>query len=278
MGDFLAIQNDWNEYVNVLPIYMQEIKDCLITIANGDLTRLIDMEFGGDYASIKQSVNHITENLHKTMSDISAASDSVYSGARQISDNATVLSEGTNAQATSVEKLSSSFAIIAEQTEQNATNAKTANELANTSAHDAQVGNNAMKQTLEAMEGIKADSVNITGIIKTIQDVAFQTNLLALNAAVEAARAGEQGKGFSVVAEEVRNLASRSRDSAAETAELIGKSTAGVESGSAIAVTTAESLERIVSGADKVRDIINEITDASQVQAEAGTLPQKLPH
>jgi len=269
MGDFMAIKNDWNEYVKVLPVYMQEIEHCLEAIAGGVLTRTIDMAFEGDYANIKQSVNHITGNLHKTMSDISVASGSVYSGARQISQNAAALSEGTNTQATSVEKLSSSFAIISDQTEQNVANARRANSLADTSAHDAHEGHTAMRQTLSAMEGIKADSASITGIIKTIQGVAFQTNLLALNAAVEAARAGDHGRGFSVVAEEVGNLASRSRDSAAETAMLIGKSTEGVESGSAIAATTAEALDRIVSGADKVRDIINEITDASQIQAEA---------
>jgi len=269
MGDFLAIKNDWNEYVNVLPVYMKEIKDCLETIADGNLTRTIDMAFEGDYASIKQSVNHITANLHQTMSDISAASNSVYSGARQISKNAMVLSEGANTQAASVEKLSSSFAIITKQTEQNAANANAASALSNTSSGDAQDGFSAMKQTLEAMEGIKADSVSITGIVKTIQDVAFQTNLLALNAAIEAARAGEMGKGFSVVAEEVRSLANRSQVSATETAALIGKSTEGVESGSAIAATTAEALDRIVVGANKLKSIVNEIADASEAQTEA---------
>jgi methyl-accepting chemotaxis protein len=207
--------------------------------------------------------------LHKTLSDISAASSHVFSGAKQISSNAQTLAEGAGTQAASVEKLTSSFDLISKQTSQNAANANDANSLSNNSANDANEGYGAMKQTLEAMQGIKSDSDNITGIIKTIQDVAFQTNLLALNAAVEAARAGEHGKGFSVVAEEVRNLAGRSQTSATETAELIGKSKAGVDSGTAIAQATAEALERIVSGANKLRDIVSDIAGASEAQATA---------
>ncbi|MCL2216358.1 MAG: methyl-accepting chemotaxis protein [Defluviitaleaceae bacterium] len=269
MGDFLAIKNDWNEYVSVLPAVMKEISDCLGAISGGNLTRAITMEFEGDYDGVKLSVNNIAANLHKTMSEIQTASAQVLSGAQQISASATDLANGANIQANSISQLNTSVDLINQQTQQNAANAKVANALSNTSSDNARDGNDAMKQTLEAMHDIKTAAGDITKIIQAIEGIAFQTNLLALNAAVEAARAGEHGRGFSVVAEEVRSLAGRSQASASETTVLIESTNATVESGSAIANTTAESLDRIVENTNKVRDIVSAIADASQSQASA---------
>lgn len=268
-GDFLQMKNAVNSTISTLSSYISEITDTLSRVSSGDLTQSISREYVGSFVAIKDSLNNITSTLHKTMAEINAASAQVLSGAKQISTSAMDLANGATEQASSVQQLNASIDMISQQTKQNADNADEANTLSNKSTENARTGNDAMKQMLEAMLQIKESSNNISRIIKVIQDIAFQTNLLSLNAAVEAARAGEHGKGFSVVAEEVRNLAARSQTAATETTGLIEDSINRVETGSGIAESTAESLDVIVSNASEVLQIINSISTSSRNQAEA---------
>jgi methyl-accepting chemotaxis protein len=267
-GDFAEIKNAVNATISTLNNTITEVSGILSGMAGGDLTNNITSNYAGSFSEIKNSINNIAETLRKNMSEISAASEYVLEGAKRITSNAMELADGSQTQAASLEELNTTVEMINIQTRQFADNAREANTLSNKSTSNAQEGNEAMKQMLSAMMQIKDSSNNISKIIKVIQDIAFQTNLLALNAAVEAARAGEHGKGFAVVAEEVRSLAARSQDAAAETTNMINDSITRVESGTSIAEVTSTSLDSIVTSANEVLSLINNITTVANEQAD----------
>ena len=266
---FRKIADALKHTVGFIGDYVNEVNDKLHAMSGGDLTVHISREYIGDFVTIKDSINEISASLNKTMSEIHAASEQVFSGAKQISSSSMELANGATEQASSIEELTASIDMISNQTNQNAENAQEANTLSNESTKNAKEGNDAMRQMLESMGQIKESSQSISRINQVIQDIAFQTNLLALNAAVEAARAGDQGKGFAVVAEEVRSLAARSQEAATETTGMIEDSISRVDKGSGIAETTAEALSVIVSSAEEVLQLINQISDSSREQAEA---------
>ena len=268
-GIFGTIILHIDEMVRELSGYIEEITKDVMHIAGGNLTTVITREFIGDFAPIKEGLNILSDRLRKTVTEIYTSTDQMVLGVHQLSTSSADLANGTSAQASAVEQLNATIAVIREQTNQNTQSAATANELSIQSTQFADKGNEAMQQMLQSMSGIKESSGNISAIIKTIEDIAFQTNLLALNASVEAARAGEHGRGFAVVADEVRNLAGRSSTAAEETTSLIEDSITRVDSGSDITEITAKALASIVTSAGEVLEVISKITEASKSQAEA---------
>lgn len=264
---FTNISNHLNDSINNIKTYIDEISNVLGDMSSGNLAVEIKSEFNGDFVELKNSINTIIDKLNIDFVEINTSAEQVASGTQQVSDGSQEISQGATEQASSIEELSASVTQIAAQTTQNAANANEANELSIKAKNDAVDGNDKMNEMLESMKEINESSVNISKIIKVIDDIAFQTNILALNAAVEAARAGVHGKGFAVVAEEVRNLAARSADAAKETTALIEGSMNKVDAGTKIANETAQALANIVTGVEKAVELVGQIATASNEQA-----------
>ena len=121
---------------------------------------------------------------------------------------------------------------------------------------------------MNAMTRIHSSSDEIGKIIKTIEDIAFQTNILALNASVEAVRAGTAGKGFSVVADEVRNLAAKSAEAAQSTNNLINRSIQDVKIGTESTGHAVSAMQVINDCVQSIKQLMDEIAEASVQQSE----------
>lgn len=254
--------------LSTLSSYIRHICERLDSLAEGDLTVEMDMDYLGEFASIKESGTKIISSLNDTLSQLHQASEQVANGSEQVSSGAQALSQGATEQASSVEELAATLGELSGQVNANAENSRDVNQLISDTSKEIHKSNEKMESMVQAMSNINDCSSQIEKIIKTIEDIAFQTNILALNAAVEAARAGEAGKGFAVVADEVRNLASKSQEAAKNTTVLINNSLTAVSEGSQIATDTQSSLLAVVESAEKIADNMEKITESTNMQAE----------
>ncbi|MCD1656178.1 4Fe-4S binding protein [Treponema zuelzerae] len=246
--------------------YTNEIVSVLDEAAALNLQVSLDGEFEGDFAKISGSINQILETFDRTLLEIRLAADEFTAGADQVSLGSADLAAGTQEQTTAVDNLAAQVKLLSEKNNLTEKNAAGARVMTSEAQEFAQEGNFRMSEMLNAMKEIQASSENITGILKTIDDIAFQTNILALNAAVEAARAGKYGKGFAVVADEVRNLAGRCSEAARESAGYIETSLATVKTGSDIANRTAEVLRRIADKSREIAGLVEEVAHSSADQ------------
>lgn len=236
-------------------------------VSTGDLDIRLNINAESELGAVAQNFDKMVQNLSEVVMNIEASSEQVHMGARQVAHTSSLLAQGATEQATTVEELTSAVQEISAQIKQNAEHAHTMNHIAIQTKQVVEKSHLEMEQMLRAMEDINHSSSEVSKIIKVIDDIAFQTNILALNAAVEAARAGQHGKGFTVVAEEVRNLAARSAEAAQETTSMIESSIKNAQVGMELAQGTAVELGRVVEGIKEVVDLTNEISTSCMEQS-----------
>ena len=236
-------------------------------IAGGDLTHVVPHSGRDEIGKLLFHMDTMRSKLQHVIGQVREGSDSIASAASEVATGTLDLSRRTEEQASSLEKTASASEELTSTVQNNADNAAQANQLAASASSVASRGGAVVAQVVDTMEAINTSSRKIVDIIAVIDGIAFQTNILALNAAVEAARAGEQGRGFAVVAAEVRSLAQRSAEAAKEIKTLISDSVQKVGVGTAQVAQAGATMQEIVTGIQRVADIVGEIALASREQS-----------
>lgn len=249
---------------------IEDIKFLLGSMAEGDysVTSKVPERYVGIYAEILDSIEKLKEKQSQTIYHINQVASQVAVGSSDLAQSAQNLTEGTSEQNSAVEKLYEGASKVTKHVQENAKLTDIAHEKAKYMGLEANTSKKKMTELLKAMERISATSSEIEEIITGIENIANQTNLLSLNAAIEAARAGEAGRGFSVVAESIRELAEQSASASANTKKLIETSLYEIKNGNEITKDTSETLNKVMEEVDEILLAVAKVRSASDIQAE----------
>ncbi len=262
-----------------------------LSSSDGDLTQRLSSNRQDEVGELTQGINAFISKTHDIVKDIAAEMNQVEHSANQTASISQQTDQRVQRQrkeiqtvATAVDQMSASATQVAQsasETSLSATTAKKAVEEGSSNVYHSVDAirelANEMNQSSNIMNQLAEDSEGIGRIVEVISGISEQTNLLALNAAIEAARAGEQGRGFSVVADEVRNLASQTQQSTAEIQSLIDKLQSrssqarnAMKNGQQYTQTCIERAEAAAGRLDEVVNAIGSINEmTSQIAAAA---------
>ena len=259
-------------------------------ISDGDITQHCVIRSHDVIGEIIDSFNRMTENLREIIGKLRTESDALQeasAGMVSATDTALALTRDQQQQvgqvATAMNELSASAGEVARHAAETARATQEADEHGNTAKVVVVEAMSAVDVLADMVQGaaevigrLEQESDNIGKVLAVINDIAEQTNLLALNAAIEAARAGEQGRGFAVVADEVRTLATRTQQSTEEISVMIERlqsgsreAVAAMESGREQATNGVELTEQAAEALSVIAGAISTINEMSEQIAQA---------
>jgi methyl-accepting chemotaxis protein len=255
--------------LHVMTRAMQDIAD-----GEGDLTRRLNIHNQDEFGTLGNAFNRFVERIHGSIREVSSATEQVNEVALRVvsASNSSMLNSDeqasrTNSVAAAINQLGAAAQEIARNAAQASQQASDARNLAEDGQQVVDRSIQAMHQLSEMIsasssniETLNSKTVNIGQILEVITSISQQTNLLALNAAIEAARAGEAGRGFAVVADEVRNLAHRTQESAQQVQTMIEELQVGArESVGTMSTSQRHSLDS-VEIANQAGERLNSVT------------------
>ncbi len=284
-GTIIGVANYF--ILNVLLISkLKRIAQISTAISNHDLSFTCSMESHDVIGEIIDSFNKMADTLRTVIRELKNSSEQMLNGVNQICVVADTTSNGVQNQHSQTQNVEMAIQRMTQIAQDVSSRAAQAAEAAAIAKEESEKGNNVVGQTVRSIQSLAAavenaansinkvekESINIGGVLDVIQGISEQTNLLALNAAIEAARAGEQGRGFAVVADEVRTLASKTQESTKEIQDMI-------ETLQSVSRDTVEVMEKgqsqaaeSVNFATEAGKSLQQITQAVQAITEMNTL------
>lgn len=267
-----------------LAVYVDAIHN--LADGEGDLTQRFDQRGNDELATMAKGFNKLLDRIHTTIKQSKSAAEAVNQSAAQLMAIATqsyAASEAQNKDTEQVAAASHEMSLSAQDIAKNTTNAE---HNANQANQDVSRVGETLTQTINSIQH-QADTIqkstavvgelveashSIGNVLGVINDIADQTNLLALNAAIEAARAGEQGRGFAVVADEVRLLASRTQKSTEEIRAMVERlQTSGEEASEQMTLSSriaADNVQQAQIADDVLKTVLASVANISQLNAE----------